>query len=440
MLVEMRASADSSPARYPARAALAGLCGSLLAHALLYVVLHWAGTLPAMDFALQLPNEVEFGLADPSAVHAAALPPETAAPEPAASPAPETGTTLPAQPKPHKPKPKAKAAPDAGVAHEVAEQPHTAPASIGDGKAALSAFAPAGAQIALRVNLARVRDSELAPDVRGLLEDIPDWQLILGGSGLDPLHDLERLYIASPDLKRANLVIAGQYSGDDDLPRRVVASLAEAHGTHAAWHKRGTIAVAAWANADETPRVLALIGPQQFAITRPDDLPRVLAVARALAKRAADAAHAPDSAESDGDALLGLAQDQTLGVSVEGAKLFARGNMKGIPDRLELSVRQSDAGLAVTVEGTYPDADAAVQGRDYWRRVVERYARHPLVALVGMREPLANLVIETDAQRALAHTTVSVQQARVLLGFLRGAVARPAGIAPDAARLRRPDP
>ena len=165
----------------------------------------------------------------------------------------------------------------------------------------------------------------------------------------------------------------------------------------------------------------------------------MLAVARALAKRAADAAHAPESAESDGDALLGLAQDQTLGVSVEGAKLFARGNMKGVPDRLELSVRQSDAGLEVTVEGTYPDAEAAEQARDYWRRVVERYARHPLVALVGMREPLANLVIETDAQRAIAHTTVSVQQARVLLGFLRGALARPAGAAPDASRLR-PDP
>jgi hypothetical protein len=436
MLVAMRASADSSPARYPARAALAGLSGSLLAHTLVYLALHWAGTLPAMDFELQLPNQVEFGLADPSAVHAAAPPTsDTAAPEPAAPPAPESGTTLPAQPKPHKPKPKPKPAPDAGVAHEVAEQPaHGAPASIGDGKAALSAFAPAGAQIALRLNLARVRDSELAPDVRDLLEAIPDWQLILGGSGLDPLHDLERLYIASPDLKRANLVIAGQYTGDDDLPRRVVASLAEAHGTHATWRKRGTIAVAPWANADETPRVLALIGPEQFAITRPDDLPRVLAVARALAKRAADAAHAQEPSESDGDALLGLLQDETLAVSVEGAKLFARGNIKGVPDRVELSVRQADAGLEVHVEGSYPDADAASQARDYWHRVIERYAHHPLVALVGMREPLANLTLEADAQHVTAHTTVSVQQARVLLGFLRGAVAPQ-----DAARLR-PNP
>jgi hypothetical protein len=400
-----------------------------------------------MDFELQLPNQVEFGLADPSEVHAAAPPPpEATVPEPAAAPAPESGTTIPAQPKPHKPKPKP--APDAGVAHEVAEQPpHTAPTSIGDGKAALSAFAPAGAQIALRVNLARVRDSELAPDVRGLLEDIPDWRLILGGSGLDALRDLERLYIASPDLKRANLVIAGQYSGDDDLPRRVVASLAEAQGTQATWRKRGTIAVAPWANADDTPRVLALIGPQQFAITRPDDLPRVLAVARALATRAADAAHAPETSEADGDALLGLKEDQTLGVSVEGAKLFARGNIKGIPDRLELSVRQTDTGLDVQIEGSYPDDDAARQARDYWKRVVERYAHHPLVALVGMREPLANLVLEPDAQRVTAHTTVSVQQARVLLGFLRGAIAQPAAAAhdqppaePDSARLRRPDP
>src|SRR4051812_40375765 len=175
MLVAMRASADSSPARYSTRAALIGVCGSLLAHVLLYVTLRWAGTLPAMDFELQLPNEVEFGLADPSAVHAAApLPPEVAAQPPAAAPAADTGTTVPAQPKSHK-RPHPKPPADAGVAHEVAERPpHSAPASLGEGQAALTAFAPAGAQIALRLNLARVRDSALAPDVRDLLEGIPD--------------------------------------------------------------------------------------------------------------------------------------------------------------------------------------------------------------------------------------------------------------------------
>jgi hypothetical protein len=247
--------------------------------------------------------------------------------------------------------------------------------------------------------------------------------MILGGSGLDPLHDLERLYIASPDLKRSNLVIAGQYAGDDDLPRRAVANLAEARGVHASWRQRGAIAVAPWANADDTPRMLALIGPQQFAITRPDDLPRVLAVARALAKRAQNTADPSET--SAGDALLGLGPGETLAVSVEGAKLFARGNLQGVPERLRLSVLQSDAGFDLRIEGNFPSAEAAEQARSYWQRMVERYAHHPLVALIGMREPLAGLVLEADGQRVLAHTTVSEQQARVLLGFIHGALARP---------------
>src|SRR2546421_208424 len=125
--------------------------GSLLVHGLAFVALHWAGTLPAMDFSLQLPTQVEFGFAESS--------------------------------------------------------------------------------------------QGLAPDVRAVLDAIPDWQLIVGGAGLDPLRDLERLYIASPDLQRSSLVIAGQYSGDDDLPRRAVASLAAARGVSATWRTRGSIAV-----------------------------------------------------------------------------------------------------------------------------------------------------------------------------------------------------
>ena len=84
----------------------------------------------------------------------------------------------------------------------------------------------------------------------------------------------------------------------------------------------------------------------------------------------------------------------------------------------------------------FAGADAAEQARKYWQRMVDRYVHHPLVALIGMREPLAGLVFEIQAERVLAHTTVSEQQARVLLGFIHSAFARPrdvphAGATPD---------
>jgi hypothetical protein len=256
-----------------------------------------------------------------------------------------------------------------------------------DKEGALAAFAPKGAQIALRVHMGRVRQSPLAEDVRELLDAVPDWRLVLGGSGIDPLRDLERLYLATPDLQRSNLVIAGEYVGSAELPRAAVASLASARGRAAAWSRRGGIAIAPWFNEDETERVVALIAPHQFAITRPDDLPRVLLVARALAARKKEqAGRKPEANETasdadQGDALLALGEHESFAVSIEGARMFARGNTRGVPERLELAVSLEENGeYAVEARGFFESSAAAEKARDYWQNVRDQFASHPLVS------------------------------------------------------------
>jgi hypothetical protein len=259
---------------------------------------------------------------------------------------------------------------------------------------------------------------------------------VLGGSGIDPLRDLERLYLATPDLRRSHLVIAGEYVGGVELPRQAVASLAEARGQAARWSKRGGIAVAPWFNEDETERVVALIAPHQFAITRPDDLPRVLLVARALADRAREAKHDPDAPQADpGDALLALGERESFALSVEGARLFARGNVQGVPERLELAVSLDDAGsYTVNASGYFESAEAAQAAQAYWTKVRNQFAGHPLVALIGMREPLTAMQLSASAEQVTMTTRVTVQQARVLLGFVRQALdRRPPGAAPATA-------
>src|SRR5262245_59088651 len=106
--------ASSEPRRgYVTLGGLLGLAGSLALHALLYGVLHLAGTLPAMDFELTLPSEVEFGVSEPAAPEpsAPAAPPA----QPAASTPPSTASVAEG-PKP-RPRPKSeREQPDAGVA------------------------------------------------------------------------------------------------------------------------------------------------------------------------------------------------------------------------------------------------------------------------------------------------------------------------------------
>jgi len=262
---------------------------------------------------------------------------------------------------------------------------------------------------------------------------IPDWRMLTDGSGLEPLRDLERLYLASPDLQRESVVIAGQYVGGEDVPRHAVESLAQARGVAATFRKQSNVQVAPWANADETQRVLALIAPHQFAITRPEDLPRVLEVARALAVRAKKE-HLSDV--DLGDALLGLADDEMLALSVEGAEQFVRGNLAGVPSRLEISVRRGDEGtLNVTTSGEFADAAAAKHARDYWERTRDTFAASPIVGFICMHQPLAAARFELHAAQLVVRSVVTEQQARVLLGFVRGAFAdrdRPKSLSPPA--------
>ncbi len=411
----MRAEAKPSHAL----GAVLGILGSLLAHALLLALLGWAGSMPTVDFEVLPPSHVQLGLTEPSPLPAEPpQAPTASAPHAAAAPAPAAPKPL----KPRRVRPHPSPA-DAGIADAGADAGRDAGAltAADAGRPLLAAFAPAGTQIALRLQLSRIRDSDLAPEVRALLEALPDWRMLVDGSGLDALRDLERLYLATPDLQRASVVIAGQYLGGEQVPRAAVAKLAQARGVSATWRKHGNIPVAPWANADDTARVLALIGPRRFAITRPEDLPRVLQIARALARRAGQqkgTTPAPDAV----DALLGLHQGEILALSVEGAQQFVRGNLTGVPKRIELSVRRRDEQtLEVRASATFASAAAARAALRYWESTRDRFADHPLLAFIGMRQPLLDTALHADAERLEATTVVTDQQARVVLGLVRGA-------------------
>lgn len=418
----MRASSVPRRAR-TAFGAVLGAAGSLLVHALLFLSLRWAGTLPSVDFELTLPSEVEFGVtrAEPAATQASAPPPPADTPkERAAAAGPQPA------PKKHEPRPEPvdAGAPEAAIAaNQEPPSPATRAAVDGD-RPVLESFAPEGAQIALRLHMGRLRDSELAPDVRALLTAIPDFRLMLEGSGLDAVADLERLYIATPDLRRSNLVIAGQYEGGQEIAERAVANLAAARGREAAWSQRGGVRVAPWHDLDTTERVLALIAAQQFAITRTEDLERVLQVAHEIARRKVkDRGRAPDD---PGAALLALERDEILALSVEGARMFARGNLRGVPERLEASVRALDDGaFDVRMTGHFESEEAAEHAQAYWERTRARFADHPLVAFIGMRAPLAGGLIRADELVVTARTRVTSQQARVVLGFVANAFPPP---------------
>jgi hypothetical protein len=390
------------------------LLGSLALHfAWLLTLRHWS-VLPSVGLEFALPDQVEFGVAAANEIEPAAAPAATSS-APAASdrtrastlgpspaPKPASEPRRPAQPKP--------------------PQPAAAFAQAG----AVAGFAPQGAQIALRLDLDRLRKNPLAEDTRTLLLALPDVEMLLDGSGIDPTRDLAQLFLASPDLRRSHVVMAGSYRGDETLPRAAVDSLAQHMGKTASWRTSRGIRVAPWYNTDDTARVLALIAPSQFAITREDDLPRVLSIARSLSKQS--------RIQPTGDGgLIHMREAELFAVAVENARAFVRGDRAQFaPTRFEISIRESGANhTEVQASAEYPDAAQAMSALVYWQRIRERYASHPLLALMGFASLLQNATLTTRDTTLEFHASVPLSQARLLLNFARDALGNP---------LRKPEP
>jgi hypothetical protein len=226
---------------------------------------------------------------------------------------------------------------------------------------------PAGAQLALRLDMGRLRQSVVANEVRALIAAVPDWQELLGGSGIDPLNDLERVLIATPNRYRSRILVAGRHVHDEAFTRAAVDRMAGARGTQATWATQDGVQVAPWANEGNTPRVLAMLSPQHFTISRSEDLPVALAMTEARAARGGEAEGLEEAVGPD--VLLSMGPNEGLSLEIEGvhAFLMSASNPDVIPLRARLAIREVGPRL-VAIDGVavFPSEQLAADAIAYW--------------------------------------------------------------------------
>jgi hypothetical protein len=405
---------------------------SLALHLATYAWMRWAWTLPNAGFELTLPATIELGIVEGTKVEMPAAspaspsedPPEPAAPSPPRADAKPPEPSGPTPAPPPAPKPPKRTGPTAAIRESVA-------------KNGLAALSPPGAQLALRIDLDGIRDSPLAGDVSDLLGGIPDVHALLDGSEIDPVRDLSRLFLASPNLQRSRVVMAGKYRGDPALPRIAAENLARARGKSVEWQTSGTIPVANWENDDSTERVLALFGPSLFAITRPDDLPRVLAIAQQLAmQRRFRPAQGKEASATE--ALLAMDSGQLVTFTAENAKLFARGATDNVPDRLVVAVYAPEGTtLRVTSQAAFATEAQAERAIAFWETMRERYLRSPLLAMLGVSGILERTKLTRKNTELVLESSLQLDEVRLMLRFVRDSLA--SRRRPAAARNSAPE-
>jgi hypothetical protein len=295
---------------------------------------------------------------------------------------------------------------------------------------------PPGAQLALRVDLKRVRESPLAADVTSFLKGVPDWQLLLDGSGIDPVADLDRLLVATPNLQRSKLVLAGLHRREPGFARKSVKRLARSRGKRERWQQRYGVPTAPWHNLDRTPRTIALLSTRHFSITRRQDLQRVIAMAEERELR---------DAEKEGllvakgpDALLSMGPEEAISLEVEGLHRFI-GNIRHVPIRLRLAVRETGADAAtVTVLATFATEQLAVDASAYWKKVARFYSQQLIMSLAGFGKTLRRMDFTPSEDQIRVSFELNADQIRFILSYAEGRLRGSGNSARPAATPEKP--
>jgi hypothetical protein len=419
----------ASEAALARRTSIAGSVGSLVVHGTIVALVYASGQTPDYGFEFTVPAELELGLTEAVAVEASPppSPPPTPEPEPLAGAGAGQGAMDAGVPAsdgsigdggvpsdaPRRRRRDAALDPDAGELVASGEGESSSPV----------AFLPAGGQIALRLDLDHVRASPVRADVERLLGAIPDWQALLGTSGVEPVRDLSRVLVATPNLQRSSLVVAGRLADGAPAPSVIVEQLVTAGGGTVAWEEQDGVPTTEWPNPDATPRRVAIVGDRHFVIARGEDLPRVLAIA---ASRAESERPGEPPRTSPADALLALPDGAAITLEIEGARAYVRQSPCRVPTRLAARADEVDGMVHVSLHAVFDSEDESTEAASCFETLRARALSNPIVSFMGFGGPLGELEIDTDGASLDATTRLSYSHVRSALRYAQGMFRRSA--------------
>lgn len=419
-------------------------------HGLLWIPSAWCSAPALPPVAFQTPDYVEFGLTDGAPgsegaqgaqghaplVEEAPSQPPAADEKPNAAPESQGLAVTPAATSAHasaarrdKPKrPPATPQIDAGTAtlsEGESGSPYGQGVGLGFGVGGFgdAQGGPPGAVLGLHLDMDRIRNSPLVLEIDALLHILPEWPKLLAGSGLNPLADFSRLFVAAPNLKRSHVVMSARARRGSAAMRQAAQRLGAAQHTSVRFVPQNTLSVAPWPNRGPTKRMLALLPQGQFVIARPPDVDRVMAVAAAIAKRHA---RQPGMERLPGPAsLLAMYKDEAAALSLEGTHHFVRDRVPWLSPALRISLTPIDEFyVGLRAIGYYDRAARAAAALRQLRQLREGLVDHPRIRYLGLRSAVAEADLNATGDTIDVRLRLTLHQTRYLIAYLRDTLAQ----------------
>jgi hypothetical protein len=152
---------------------------------------------------------------------------------------------------------------DAGTA--VAQAPNAAQAL----SAATHGIADSNANIQLQIYMSRVRQQPLGRELGRILKSVYQWRDFFSAGGLDPVKDLDQIWIFGPQLRDSSQVAAFlKHNVRAPRMKGAIDALVKKAGNESAWLK-GTKYPAARTYADRAKRTIVMYPSQVVAVVPP---------------------------------------------------------------------------------------------------------------------------------------------------------------------------
>jgi hypothetical protein len=123
----------------------------------------------------------------------------------------------------------------------------------------------------------RIRRHQLAAHFTPTLTRHPQWNSFFAGTGLDPVQDVDRIWLAGPQFRDTSKVVAVlRYRVPEAKVRAAVGAVVQRSGANGAWLDAGV--PAAKGVADRAARVFVMSAPNMLVVVPPDGLEQALRV------------------------------------------------------------------------------------------------------------------------------------------------------------------
>lgn len=278
-------------------------------------------------------------------------------------------------------------------------------------------FLPAGTKVLLRLDVARIRRSPLAPDIASAIRATTSWQALAGDSGADPVRDFDAILVGADALYTDRRIVVLRHPHTEADVRRRVLALAIDRGAPAEWRDVDGCPAVRWPMRQTSlPYSLVLTAPHELVLAPDDELPRIAAVAR---DHAARRALLPSGGDVVLEPALAMREQEvaTLRMDVPPPR------RDGYPDppqrvRVELDEREDGDGVALAAHAEFDDAAKAETARAWLEGQRQTYASQVMVRAIGMHRPLEEARIVRSEAALDIGATLSAEEIRRLLGLI----------------------